>query len=87
MLNVTEPAAAHLAQLLSGAPDENVVRFVPGENGLAMQLSQAQPGDTTFDHGEKTVLALDAAISDSLSEHTLDVQPTQQGPQLTLSTG
>ena len=84
MLTVTDNAAAHLAQLLADAPDENVVRLSPAENGLAMHLGQAEPGDTTFEHGEKTVLAFNASVNELLIDKTLDLHTTQQGPQLAL---
>lgn len=84
MLTVTDNAAAHLAQLLAEAPEQNVVRFSPGENGLTMHLGQPQPGDTTFEHDEKTVLAFDAAVNEMLADKTLDLHATQQGQQLAL---
>mgnify|MGYP006969501697 CR=1 FL=1 len=84
MLTITESAGDHLAQLLTNAPDEAVVRFVPGTTGLTMQVDQVQPGDTTFEHGDKTILALQPAVNDALAEKSLDLQPSQDGPQLTL---
>lgn len=85
MLNVTENAAGHLAQILEQAPEDAVVRFVPEGNSLALRLDNERPGDTTFAHGEKTVLALDSQVAEALSEKTLDVQPTPEGqPQLAL---
>ena len=85
MLNVTETAAEHLSQILEQAPDEAVVRFVPQENGLAMHLDNVRDGDQVFEHAEKTVLAIDPRVADALSERTLDVQSTGEGPRLAIS--
>lgn len=85
MLSVTDNASQHLATLLDEAPENAVVRFVPQEDGLAVQLGNVQQGDTTFEHDDKTVLALDSQVSEALADKTLDVQQTEQGPQLALS--
>jgi len=84
MLNVTESAASHLAQILSSAPDEAVIRFVPVPTGLTMEVAPPEPGDTTIEHADRTVLAFDAAVNEALAEKTLDLQTTANGPQLTL---
>ena len=84
MLTVTESAAEHLAQLLLEAPENVVLRLVNQPNGLGMQLGDVRPDDATFDHEDQTVLALDPLLIEVLSEKTLDVQSTEQGPQLSL---
>ncbi|QDT51620.1 hypothetical protein [Symmachiella dynata] len=84
MLTVTENAAEHLSQILASSPEESVVRFVPEANSLVVRVGQVLPGDTTFDHGEQTVLALDAPTNEALSDKELDLKKTEQGPQLTL---
>ncbi len=86
MLTVTDSAGDHLAKLLDGPdiPQEAVVRFVLQEEGLALQLGSEQPGDTTFSHGERIVLAMDAPIAEALADKTLDVYSTPEGPQLTI---
>jgi Fe-S cluster assembly iron-binding protein IscA len=85
MLTVTETAGQHLSQILEQAPGEAVVRFIPQENGLAMQLDNVRPGDTTFEHEEKPVLAMDTRVAEALDGRTLDVQSTEEGPRLALS--
>ena len=85
MLNLTDSAAGHLATILEQAPDEAAVRFVPQGNALSMQLDNPRPEDVTFEHNDRTVLVLDPQISEVLSDRTLDVQETPQGPQLALS--
>lgn len=84
MLTITEDASTQLTRILDTAPDETVVRLVAAQEGLAVQFGETLPGDTTFDVGDKTVLALDAAVNDALADKTLDVQSTADGPQLLL---
>lgn len=85
MLFVTEEAARHLAGVLSDAPDEAVVRLVPRDDHLAMALDAEQPGDTTFSHDDRPVLALSPPIAEVLGDMTLDVERTPEGPQLVLT--
>jgi hypothetical protein len=85
MLTVTETAGQHLSQVLEQAPGNAVVRFIPQENGLAMHLDNVREGDLTFEHEDKTVLALEPRVAEALADRTLDVQPTEEGPQLALS--
>lgn len=84
MLTLTESAGTRLTQLLSENPDDTVVRLVPAQNGLALELSAVQSGDVTVAHGERTVLAMGAEVNEALADKTLDVQETEQGVQLTL---
>ncbi|MBW3543330.1 MAG: hypothetical protein KY476_24005 [Planctomycetes bacterium] len=85
MLNVSSAAAGHLAQVLEQAPGDAVVRLEPQGNALAMTLGEPRPEDTTFQHDEKTVLAISPPVAQALSERTLDLQETPQGPQLSIS--
>ncbi len=82
MLTVTEAASAHLAQLLEqhNLPDEVAVRFVYENEGIALQQDSERPGDTKFQHEDRTVLLLDPQMSELLNEGTLDVD----GASLTL---
>ncbi len=84
MLSMTESAGQHLTDLLENDPEQTVLRFVAAEQGLAIEKGQVQPNDITLQHGERTVLAMDAAINTALTDKTLDVQTTEQGAQLTL---
>ncbi len=84
MLTITENAAEHLTQILVHAPEASVIRFVPEDNGLSLRVGQIHPGDTTFDHGDQTVLALDATTNEALADKSLDLRKTEQGEQLTL---
>ncbi len=86
MLTVTEAASAHLAQMLADAeaPNDVAIRIVVREGGLVLALDSANTEDATFDHEERTVLVLDTEVSELLQEKTLDVQDTEEGPQLAI---
>jgi hypothetical protein len=86
MLTVTDAAGAYLVDLLGDAeaPEEVAIRFVVETQGLALRLDNEQPGDESFEHEGKKVLLLDEHMSTMLSEKTLDVEPSDDGPQLTL---
>ncbi|HEX7009559.1 MAG TPA: hypothetical protein VF184_06225 [Phycisphaeraceae bacterium] len=86
MLTLTETARAHLARLLNeaGAPEDAAARFVAGPQGLTLYLDNLRPGDETFEYEGRTVLVLDEQVADILSERTLDVEETEEGPTLTL---
>ena len=82
MLTVTETASAQLAQILKeqDAPEDIAIRFVPEGQGIALRQDSERAGDTTFQHQDRTVLLLDAQVSELLGEATLSVE----GAQLTL---
>ena len=87
MLNASDAACAFISELLtaSEAPDESAVRFELDEDQLSMKLDEEKPGDVTFLHEGKTVLLVDAEMSEVLDGKTLDVEDTEKGPQLTMS--
>ncbi len=86
MLTISEAAGALLAQMLvqAKASDTVAVRFVPDGNSLSMQLDDVRADDVTFEHETRTVLALDAEVSDALVDRTLDVNDAHDVPQLML---
>lgn len=87
MLNASDAACSFISELLSSsdAPNESAVRFVLEENQLSMKLDEEKPGDKAFHHEGKTVLVVDAEISQILDGKTLDVEETDEGPQLTMT--
>ena len=87
MLTVTDAAAEFLFSLLeeTEAADHVVARIQPGENGLGLIFDQLQAEDTTFEHNGRTVLGFDERISNALTNNTLDVNDTGEGPKLALS--
>jgi Fe-S cluster assembly iron-binding protein IscA len=86
MLTVTEAACGHLAGLLYGAnaPDEAVIRFVLEGRTITPTLDQEHPDDTTYEYAGSTVLVLDEHTGALLANRTLDVQDSDDGPQLVL---
>ena len=79
MLTVTEAASARLRQMLEqqSMPEETAVRFVYEGQGVALQQDRERAGDTTFQHEGRTVLLLDAQVSELLAEDTLDLEGTK----------
>lgn len=85
MLNLTDSASAHISEMLAEAPDEMAVRIVPQEQGLALQLDNPREEDEKFTHDGQTILVIDKQMADLLQDKQLDVQSTEEGPQLTLT--
>ena len=94
MLTLTNAAGAHLARKLARAEAaaDVAIRFIPKEHGRkrrrwGLRLDTLHPGDETFVHDGKMVLVLDEAVSELLTEKTLDVKHSAAGPRLTLHGG
>ncbi len=86
MLTLSYTASEHLALMLAQAeaPDDAVIRLVAKDNEIGLTIDTAQPGDATFAHAEKTVIAFDEQISRLLANKKLDVEVTGDRPELTL---
>jgi Fe-S cluster assembly iron-binding protein IscA len=87
MLTVTDAACGHLAGLLHNAinaPDEAAIRFVVEGHTITPTLDQERPDDTTYEYAGSTVLVLDEHVVALLDDRTLDVQESDDGPQLVL---
>ena len=86
MLSLSYAASEHLALMLAQAeaPDDAVFRFVADDDELGLEIDTVQPGDATFDHAEKPVLAIDEQISRLLANKKPDVDVTGDEPELTL---
>jgi Fe-S cluster assembly iron-binding protein IscA len=87
MLNVTESAGSHLAQLLeeSEAPDDAAVRIAhDNQEGWSLSLDMADPGDQKYAHNGKTVLIIDEESAALLGDVTLDVQLDEAEAHLTI---
>lgn len=85
MLTVTEAACAHLSALLAEAPDDAVVRLAASDDALSMFLGDKQEGDETFHHGGRVVLAVESELAGLLGDASIDVEETEDGPQLVLA--
>jgi len=89
MLTVTDKAAQHLRENLSreeGSPP-GAFRIVNSEEGYQLTLDEAKEGDQVFEHEGENYLLLDTEVGEALSNATLDVQESPQGPRLALSEG
>ena len=86
MFIITETAGEYLTAVLdnANASEETAIRFVLEGNTLTPTLDNARPGDASFDHAGRRILVLDAQVSQALADSTLDVEATDEGPQLIL---
>ena len=87
MLTVSHAASELLDQILSDAeaPDDTVIRVISKDGGFGLEIDTVQPGDETFAHSEKTVLAIDEQVSELLANNKLDVDATGDQPELKLT--
>jgi hypothetical protein len=86
MFTVTNPAGARLAHLLASKGDDAVARIFYRKQKFRLGVGRLRPDDRTFAHEGRVVLAVDARMSRSLSEHRLDVRETGTGQRLRLKT-
>ncbi len=86
MLTVTAAALARLSRKLARKkPTDGVaLRFMRRGGGWRLRLDRAGPADTAFSHDGRSVLLLDPAVSQEMTNLTLDVRSTDSGPRLRL---
>ncbi len=86
MLTLSYTAGEHLDLLLAeaNASDDAAVRLVLKGDGFSLKIDTARPGDTTFDHKEKVVLAIDEQVSELVADMKLDVKVTGEETELVL---
>ena len=84
MLKVSSRAAERMAHLLNAKSDEVVLRIIRRDNRLRMGFGHLRPGDQTFVHQGRVVLALDERVGKSLSLRQLDLRETKRGLRLRL---
>jgi len=84
MLKVSVPAAARMAHLLDAKPGNAVLRIIRHKQRLRMRLDRLRPGDQTFAHNGRVVLALDRRLGTTLALRQLDIRETDAGPRLRL---
>lgn len=84
MLQLTHPAGEHLAHLLleARAPEGVAVRLYLQYDDLAMAIDEMFEDDAAYDFDGRVVLVLDAHMSHMLDHKRLEVEQTEQGPQL-----
>ncbi len=61
-----------------------MIRFVLDGDGFNLGIDTVRPGDTTFDHVEKVVLAIDDDVSELLADSKLDVKVRGEKSELVL---
>jgi Fe-S cluster assembly iron-binding protein IscA len=86
MLNLSYTACEHLGSMLgeSDASNDAVIRMFFCDDGFALEIDTVQPGDTTFYHGEKVVLAIDEQVSERLADMKIDLRVTGEESELVL---
>ena len=86
MLSVSYTASERLYHMLADAeaPGDAVIRFVHDGKGFNLRIDKVRSGDTTFDHLEKVVFAIDAKVSKLLADKKLDVKVRGEKPELIL---
>ena len=86
MLSLSYTAAERLDHMLADAEahEDAVIRVVVEDGQFGLEIDTVQPGDTTFAHAERTVLAIDAQLSDSLADQRLDLHVEDDQPELVI---
>ena len=85
MLLVSDNATERLAQMLDNANAQEGVaaRLVTnGEDGITMQPSKQEAGDTTFEHDGRVVLVIDKDTAEAINDYVLDVADDGSGLSL-----
>jgi hypothetical protein len=73
-----------MAHLLNTRPDNAVLRIVRQKQRLRLRLGIVRPGDQTFVHDGRVVLALDERMGTSLTFRQLDLKESEGRPRLRL---
>jgi hypothetical protein len=87
MLQVTDSALGLLQEALVNerTEDSQVFRLHMRDDEFVLGLDEVQADDVSFDHNGDTVLAAPQEIANSmLSNTTIDLETTPEGPKLVL---
>lgn len=88
MLTVTDTVLEQFDKAISraaeGDAEDRCLRIVRSENsaGLSLALQAPSPGDTTYEYGGRTVLAVPETYAEFCADKTLDID---EDGRLTLS--
>jgi len=88
MLDVTPTACEAISDMLAqgNAPEDVALRLATQEGGaLGLSPDRETPSDTSFAHGDRTVLVVDEQLANDLDGRVLDATATDAGVQLTLN--
>lgn len=87
-LAITDQASAVLKQVLDSVErePEQVLRLVTDQQGsLNLALDSEREGDQVVTHLGDVVMVIETPLSEQLSDSTMDVKSTDQGPALTIT--
>jgi hypothetical protein len=73
-----------MAHLLSARPENAVLRIVRQDQRLRLRLGIVRPGDQTFVHDGRVVLAIDERLGTKLGQRQIELRETDDGPRLRL---
>ena len=88
MIEVTERARQQLKEILKANTDEPeaCLRLTANEQGqLGLAIDMERQGDQVVEHEESKVLLVEKELSDKLEGITIDVEDTQEGTKLVIS--
>lgn len=85
-MHVSQSAAQTLHETLvqNAREESDVIRIAQTEDGLALALGKTMSDDETFDHQDRTVLAIGSDIASALEDTTLDTVEEEGGTRLVL---
>jgi len=86
MISVTDRALELLGSVVhrSDAGDGAAVRIVQEPDGWRLGIDHPRPEDETFEHDDRVVLIMEAAVAECLQDSTLDVYKSPDGLRLEL---
>ena len=84
MITVSPAAKELLTRLLEekNTPQSEAARLIFNQDNLTVEIDGPRSGDTAIDHEGRVILLLDEEAADILSDNTLDVMDTPEGPKL-----
>ncbi len=88
MVTVTDRATQKLRTILADATSEpgQALRLVPRTGGhFALAVDEEREGDEVFKAGDEKILLVGSGMAEALDEATIDVQDTEEGPNLVIS--
>jgi Fe-S cluster assembly iron-binding protein IscA len=84
MLSLTHAARQHVTDLLSQAGPGEVLRISSSPAGIQFAVDRVRIGDSTFNDGDRCILAIDQMVLRSVAGKTLDVEVDDGMPTLVL---
>jgi hypothetical protein len=80
MVTVTDGAREYLHGEAEGLADDECFRLARGMGGkIAIVTGRPVDSDVTFEHGDSTVLAVEAKLAEDLGGRTIDIEERSEG--------